>query len=83
MALIQQDWYLFVQIAERIGANKSTKDGLFYDSVWIGDIHVSWSSDECRAFVTYTDTTAANRTRWLDNDIMVWFDTLRGMRTEC
>jgi hypothetical protein len=70
------DWNLFVEIAKRLGASTSGDEAGSTTSVNDGDRVVRWDEKQRRAY--YVDISSPNPSRWLDNNILTWIDTLFG-----
>jgi len=78
---IEAEWKKFVALAKRIGAKRSFISEGVCNSVWLDGVHVSFDREERRAywrFINPENVNIATRPRWLDNDLVTWFDTLRG-----
>lgn len=75
------DWKLFVEIAKRMGAGTSRNSHTeIPSSVNLNGIFISYDKNESRAY--YCIPKSANRSMsWLDNNILVWIDTLRGEKS--
>ena len=75
-----KDWELFVEVAKRFGANTSkAANAPMIDAVRLDGMFVIYDFNEYRAYAKFiTDVRTSSKTWWLDNNILVWIDTLRG-----
>lgn len=75
----KDDWSLFIEIAVRMGASKSCF-GQRVDGVWLNKINITYDRLEGRAYYSVFNDKYKRiiGPKWLDNDILVWIDVLKG-----